>query len=360
MNPVERPLDNPINWSFRLGRMRGIDIRVHIAFVLCAVVLFWMELPPKELARDMSLIDVFGGALGTYALLFLVVLLHEFGHCWGARRTGGEADEILLWPLGGLANVNPPHDPRSNLITTLAGPSVNVILCAVCSAVLTVWVGTLGAVPWNPLHPMSPVDALVIPTASQEWVIRLFGVSYFLLLINLLPIFPFDGGRVLQAVLWSRKGYFAATEIATGVGMIGAIGVGLFALFTDQSWLLIMIAAFGYLTCWQTRRINKEQGEFGAGEFGYDFSRGFTSLERTDTRPRRPGLIARRRAAKALRRAEQERAAQERHQQAVDDILRKVARSGLASLSPNEREVLEAETRRVRSCSSDSRDSAEL
>ncbi len=360
MTPVERPLDNPINWSFKLGRVWGIDVRVHVAFIICAVVLIWMELPSADAAYDWSLGEVLFDAVGTYALLFLVVLLHEFGHCWGARHTGGEADEILLWPLGGLASVNPPNDPRSNMITTLAGPSVNVILCAICSAVLAAWLGSLGAVPWNPLHPMIPVDRSIIPTAAQMWVIRLFGISYFLLLVNMLPIFPFDGGRMLQAWLWSRKGYFAATEIATGVGMVGAILIGLFALFIEQSWLLMLIAVFGYMTCWQTRRMAKEQAEFGMGEFGYDFTRGYASLERSGVRERRPGPVVRWRAARALRRAERERLEHEQHQQTVDEVLRKVARLGMASLSPRERRILEEETRRARELSGEPHDSAQL
>ena len=352
MNPVGRPLDNPINWSFALGRVWGICVRVHVAFIICAVVLIWMELPRADESRDWSAWNVLTGAVGTYALLFLVVLLHEFGHCYGARRVGGQAEEILIWPLGGLASVQPPHDPRSHVITTLAGPMVNVAICGLCSAILAAWCGTLGAIPWNPLHPMQPIDHLLYLTPAQEWVIRLFGVSYFLLLINLLPIFPFDGGRVLQAIIWARKDYFTATEIATGIGMIGAVVIGLFALFIDQSWLLMMIALFGYMNCYQTRRMIRDQGAFGDMDFGSEFGGGvdYAGGKYPGGNAGRPsmGLLARRRARKALQVAEQERAARERHQVAVDEVLRKVARSGMNSLTPSERLTLEEETRRIR------------
>ncbi len=351
MNPVGRPLDNPINWSFTLGRVWGIRVRVHVAFIICAVVLIWMELPRPEESRSWTALGVLSGAVGTYALLFAVVLLHELGHCYGARKVGGRADEILIWPLGGLATVEPPHDPQSHMVTTLAGPTVNVAICCICSAVLAVWCGTLGAVPWNPLHPMQPVD-LPFLTTGQHWVVRLFGVSYFLLLINLLPIFPFDGGRVLQAFLWARKDYFTATEIATGIGMVGAVVVGLFALFTEQSWLLMMVALFGYMTCYQTRRMIREQGAFGGMDFGSEFSSGGDygggrSRDGESTQPR-ASLLARRRARKALRLEQQEREASQRHHEAVDEILRKVARSGMDSLTPAERRTLEEETRRIR------------
>lgn len=349
MTPVGRPLDNPINWSFVLGRVWGVSIRVHVAFILCAVVLIWMELPKDSDAHSASGWQVLLTAVGTYAILFAVVLLHEFGHCYGARKVGGSADEILIWPLGGLASVQPPNDPRSHMVTTLCGPMVNVILCGLCSAILATWCGTLGAIPWNPLHPMQPVDALLYVTPAQEWVIRVFGISYFLLLINMLPMFPFDGGRVLQAWLWARKDYVTATEIATGVGMVGAVVVGLFALFIDQSWLLMMIALFGYMTCYQTRRMIREQGAFGGSEFGEFGGHGdFSASAHSDSDRPRIGVLARRRARKALRAAEEERAARERHQVAVDEILRKIARSGMSSLTPSERAILEDETRRIR------------
>jgi len=349
MIPTERPLDNPINWSFRAGRVWEIDIRVHVTFLIGAIILLWMELPrPAEAPIPFSrvLID----ALGTYAILFAIVLLHELGHCWGARSTGGEADQILLWPLGGLAQVNPVHHPRAHLVTTLAGPMVNVAICAVCSGVLTLWMGSLGAVPWNPLHPTTPVDPEILPTTAQTWVLRVYGTSYFLLLVNLLPIFPFDGGRMVQAWVWSRKGYAIATEFATATGMIGAIVVGMVGLFTEQSWLLVMIAVFGYLTCWQTRQALRDQAGYGPGEAGVDFGDESAFSSR---RPRRVGWIKRYRARRAAASEERERRIREAHQQAVEDVLRKVSQTGLASLSSQERQVLEEETRRRRAAGGD-------
>jgi Zn-dependent protease len=189
------------------------------------------------------------------------------------------------------------------MVTTVAGPLVNVLLCMFCTIVLVAWTGRLGAVPWNPLHPMWPVDLSFIPTTVQLRVIRLFGLSYFILLINLLPIFPFDGGRIVQAWLWPRKGYQRSMEIATGTGMVGAILVGLCGLFMEQSWLLLMIAVFGYMTCWQNRRMLREQGEIDGGEFGYDFSQGYTSLNPEELRPRKPGFLERRRARRQARKA---------------------------------------------------------
>lgn len=347
MASYDRPLDNPINWSLRIGRAFGIEVRLHVTFVLCVLFLVWMELPaPGEPRPPLGELLIEG--LGTYALLFVIVLLHEFGHCFGARYTGGTAEEILLWPLGGLAYVIPPHKSVAHLITAVAGPLVNLLICALCSVVLVLWMGRLGAVPWNPLHPFSPVDSTLIPGTGQVWVLRFYGLSYFLMLINLVPVFPFDGGRILQAWLWPRVGYRPSLELATGTGMVGAIVIGLFGLFTGQSWLLLMIAVFGYLTCWQTRKMLREQGELDAGVIGGGLSEGYTFLGQDDGEVRRPGYFARRRAKKAAFKARRERLREERRTRAVEEILRKVSLTGMDSLNLRERRILHEETKRRR------------
>ena len=355
MIPTERPLDNPINWSFRVARVRAIDIRVHIAFVLAAAIVVWMQLPERGSDEPWALTQVLSDGLGTYALLFLLVLLHELGHCYGARRTGGRADEILLWPLGGLAYVQPPHEPRAHAITAMAGPTVNVLVCALSCGAITAWSGTLGAVPWNPLHPLEPADASFLPTTGQLWLIRFFGISYFLLLINMLPIFPFDGGRLLQAWLWPRRGYRGSMEVATGIGMVGAIAVGMFGLFAAEGWLLIMIAVFGYLTCWQTRRMAKEGDGLEYGEMGYDPDGFRGRFDDVDRRPRRPGFFAARRVRKAALREERERKERGRRHAEVERILRKISSEGVGSLTPREQSLLQEETQRRREAGSDLR-----
>ena len=348
MSFSNRSLDNPINWSFRVGRLFDIDIRVHITFVIFAIVMIAMEIPKPENGIKLPLSTVLIYALGTYAILFLIVLLHEFGHCFGARYVGGEADEILLWPLGGLAYANPPHTPRAHMVTTVAGPMVNVIICALCSFILVFWTGRLGAVPWNPIHPMQPVDTTFYPGEAQIWLLRVYGISYLLLLFNLLPIFPFDGGRILQAYLWPKKGYRESMMMATVTGMIGAILVGLFGLFLQESWLLLMIAVFGYLTCWQTRRMIRETGGLMENEFGYDFSRGYGAFETGEHVERKPGFFTRRRRNRAAEKAKREQQRKEKLQQEIERILRKVSQTGLASLTTRERRILEEETLRRR------------
>lgn len=343
----ERPLDNPINWSFRIGRIWGITIRVHVVFVICAVILIASELPKGDDPSAPSIPRALLNGLGTYVILFGIVLLHEFGHCWGARREGGSADEILLWPLGGLAYTHPPHHWRAHLVTTVAGPAVNVLICTITSAALALWCGSLLAVPLNPLHPFRPIGDIFF-TEGQFWLSVVHGVSYFLLLVNLLPIFPFDGGRIMQALIWRTRGFRTSMEIATGTGMVGAILVGLFALFSGEAdWILLSIAIFGYMTCWQTRRWVRESGGMAVEGFGGDLlGGGYVFREEVESKP---GPIARWRARRAAVRQGQKEEARRAHEYAVEDILRKVSQSGLASLSASERLTLERETQRQRS-----------
>src|SRR5438105_13175644 len=121
----------PLTWSLPLARVFGITIRVHVLFPLVALGLIMREAfkegaPPGVWIEEAMIMG----------LLFLSVLLHEFGHCFGARLMDGDASEVLLWPLGGLAAVEVPHTARANFITAAAGPLVNVLLCLGCAVSL--------------------------------------------------------------------------------------------------------------------------------------------------------------------------------------------------------------------------------
>ncbi|NOT01474.1 MAG: hypothetical protein HOP29_12695 [Phycisphaerales bacterium] len=336
---MPQSLDNPINWSFNIGRVFGIRLRMHLLFVLGALVL---------IAREMRGGGGWSGmqfAIGQIALLFVIVLLHEFGHCFGARSVGGSADEILLWPLGGLAYTNPPHRPGAHLVTVAAGPAVNVALMLITGTVLIVWHGTVRAVPLNPFDPFR--SGVPVSGMTHYWLVVFFGLNMMLLVFNLAPVFPFDGGRILQCLLWYRRGFARATQVATGVGMVGAMVIGVLGVFTE-AFLLIGIAFFGYVTCWQQRQMLRS-GMFEAdNEFGYDFSRGFTSLDGDEPVARKPSWFQRRRAARALAREERERRRLDQRRERIDAVLEKVHRHGVASLTPPERRLLEEETERQR------------
>src|SRR5262245_19686024 len=124
---------DPMSWSIPLFRAFGIQVKLHILYIiitLAQLLRVYSQPGGKEHLAEFALIWV--------VMLFIVVLLHEFGHCFAARRVDGEADEILMWPLGGLAYCSVPHTARANFICTLGGPLVNVILCLVTAALLSV------------------------------------------------------------------------------------------------------------------------------------------------------------------------------------------------------------------------------
>src|SRR3954462_11645116 len=120
---------DPMSWSIPLFRAFGIQVKVHILYIVITLAMFLREFTKHRAhAADYALIWV--------VMLFVIVLLHEFGHCFAARRVDGEADEILMWPLGGLAYVSVPHSPRANLITAVGGPLVNVGICLAAAGAL--------------------------------------------------------------------------------------------------------------------------------------------------------------------------------------------------------------------------------
>ncbi len=326
--------DNPINWSLTLGRAFGIRVRIHLLFILWIVFRFLSD----ALSED--------GSIGVWAVitvfLFGTVLLHEFGHCFGARSVGGDADDILLWPLGGLATVDAPMNPRAQFITTAAGPMVNVIFC-ILTATLFVLTGNAARLSLNPFHLMMVSSGSVTQWSLADWLVVFWSINYLLLLFNLLPTFPMDGGRLLQAIIWKYRDYRTATLVATFVGMVGAIIFGLIGLATEQ-FLLLGIAFFGYFTCWQQRQMVKAGAFDTDSEFGYDFSKGFAAFQ--EGKQSKPSWFARRRVAKLARKAERDRERQAERERHIDDILDKVHRDGMQSLTPNEKKSLQSETDR--------------
>ena len=292
---------DPFSWSLPLGRLFGITIRVHVVFLVVAVglILRWAfqgetEMLPGHKVPAGTWMD----AAALMGLLFLSVLAHEFGHCFGARLMDGDAQEILLWPLGGLAAVEVPHTPRANLVTALAGPLVNLLLCVGCAMVL----GSMHDPPLRP--PLNPVtwypfrnemgDLVLSSWGGREYEVgnfalmlaaRLFYVNWVLFLLNMLLIgFPMDGGRVLQCLLWPRLGFQQATVTAIYAGFITMLVVGIFAIVKNELLPMCLSAFIGF-TCWRQWVILMTGGEESL--LGYDFSQGYTSLERDQPAPRR-------------------------------------------------------------------------
>jgi len=319
--------DNPLNWSPTVGHLFRIRIRVHILFIL--VIIF----------RLISAQGGLGFTAGWLAILFGSVLLHEFGHCFAARHVGGSADDILMWPLGGLASVDAPRMPWPQFVTVVWGPLVNVALALISGAILLTSDSLFSIYTLNPMFWFFPIGGYFIYTV---WII--FGINMVLLMFNLIPMYPMDAGRMLQCALWPKLGYKKATLVTTTVGMVAAVLMGLYGL-VEWEWTLIAIAVLGYITCYQERLHTKASMSMEEGFMGHDFSGGYTTLEKGD-RPKRPGMFARWKQKRAEGRWRAARQAEAELQQKVDAILDKVKRDGIGSLSSREKKMLEAATKR--------------
>lgn len=316
--------DNPLAWAPTLGHIAGIRVRVHVLFIL--FVLF--ELLSAR----------FGVLYHAHAMfvLFGSVFLHELGHCFAARRVGGRADDILMWPLGGLATVDAPRRPWPQFVTVACGPLVNVAIAAVTWTLLKL-LPARSVMSWY--FAGEPSDMALSWGNPHAWLALLHEMNWWMFLFNLWPMYPMDGGRLLHCALWLRLGNQRSLFITTTVGMIAAVVMGLYGL-SGGHMMLVAIAFMGYFECMRERMMLRA-GMVAGDEWmqGGDFA---------GDRPRREGWLARwkRRRRDAARQAEVKSRANEQIE--VDRILAKVHDHGLASLTRGERRTLETATARQR------------
>lgn len=216
-----------MRWSLHLGAYRGIDVYVHLTFFL--LLAYWAvtgwQATGSAAAAAMGVVFI--------VAVFFCVLLHEFGHALAAARFGIPTRDIVLYPIGGVARLERmPREPVRELWVALAGPAVNVVI----AAVLFVWLQVTGA-----LVPLTSLGAVQGPFLE-----RLMLVNIMLVLFNLLPAFPMDGGRVLRALLALRLPYARATGIAARTGQALALLFGLGGLVSGSP-MLVLIAVFVWM-----------------------------------------------------------------------------------------------------------------
>ncbi|HZV07079.1 MAG TPA: site-2 protease family protein [Gemmataceae bacterium] len=349
---------DPFFWSIPLGRIFGITVRVHLLFPIVALgLILRYALKNNPPYIEGTWID----GVMLMALLFVSVLLHEFGHCFAARWVDGDATEILMWPLGGLAYVDVPHEPRAHFITAAAGPLVNILLAGLCAFLLAFACDSSYQPPWNPLAFPFRIDASGLiklwTWSNQEeyvrhvWPIvlaRMFWVNYALTLFNLaLVCFPMDAGRMLQSVLWPSLGYRQATLAVVYSGFVYTVVVGLVSIVYEEI-LVFCLAIFIYVSCRTQLFILETGGEEGL--FGYDFSQGYTSLERDQPRltTKRASWWKRWRDNRAARKLERETKAREEDERRLDELLEKVQKLGMSALTDEERRFMKRVSDRYR------------
>ncbi len=215
-----------MKWSWKLGRIAGIDLYVHSTFL---ILLAWVG--AVHYMQRQLWVDVVAG-LAFIAALFGIVVLHELGHALMARRFGIPTRDITLLPIGGVARLERmPREPKKELLVALAGPAVNVVLAVICFALL---------VPVSGLTAISDV-ALV----GGGFLAKLMWINVALAVFNLFPAFPMDGGRVLRAILAMRMDYVLATQSAASVGQMMALMFGFIGLMSNP--FLLFVALFVWM-----------------------------------------------------------------------------------------------------------------
>lgn len=336
---------DPMNWSLPIGNVFGISIRLHLLFPVVAVGLILRAASQTE-SPPHGWID----ATGMMGLLFVAVLLHELGHCFAARSVEGDAHEILIWPLGGLAFCDVPHVARAHLITAAAGPLANLLLCVITGAMLAY---LRIQAPFSPFWDWMQAPLLHLNGTDAEaaygvvWLARFFYLNWVLFLLNVALVgYPLDAGRILQALLWPRMGYRGAMKVAIFAGFVTACVVAIYAIAKKDEVLAIALAFFIYISCQQQWILLEHGGDEAL--FGYDFSQGYTSLEKEPPARRQPGFWQRWQQQRAARRLQREIEERENEERRMDQLLEKVQREGLQSLTDEERRFMARVSARYR------------
>jgi len=330
---------NPLMWlltgSVPLFTAFGIRVRAHaslLVFIVLVLLLGW--------GRGSSVQE----RVQSMTVLFGVILLHEFGHCFAARWTGGSADEVLLTPLGGLAMTMARRKPWPMFVTVAGGPLVNVIICLVCGiGIYLIWgIFPFGPWVWGEIRDGSPGWFQL-----SNYLFLIYAISYALLVFNLLPVFPMDGGQMLQAVLWKPLGYYRSMLITVNIGLVGSVLMAMVALAGFRGLaggLLLFIAINCFITCLQYRQLLRAEGPWGfQEEDSVDYGASLYGSA-TATHTRRQSRFSRWSAARAKRRAREEQAEQAQ----IDHILAKVSAHGMHSLTWREKRELHKATERQR------------
>ncbi|MDY7041114.1 MAG: site-2 protease family protein [Chloroflexota bacterium] len=240
-----------MSWSIKLGRIKGIEIRIHVTFFL---IIAWLA-AEGILQPDGGWGGTAFGILAT-CLLFVCVVLHELSHSLVAVRFGGRVRNIVLLPIGGVARMESlPDKPIHELLVAIAGPAVNFAIAALLTLIALPMIraeipdGLLLALSssraWHMLV-VFIVRLLLRLLDGMDWramVLYLWGANVSLGLFNLLPAFPMDGGRALRGLLALRLDYLRATRIALNFGQVLAVFLGFFGVIT-ANWMLVLIAGF--------------------------------------------------------------------------------------------------------------------
>ena len=259
-----------MRWSWKIGQFRGIGVYMHATFLILLtfiVLSHWAD--GHSLGRTLE-------GLAFILALFGCVVLHEFGHALMAARYGIKTRDITLLPIGGVARLERmPEEPRQELWVALAGPAVNLVIAALLFAWLYFSNG------------FTPLEQLNL--TSGPFLQRLMVINVSLLLFNMLPAFPMDGGRVLRALLATRLEYARATQIAASIGQAMALVFAFLGFFSNP--FLMFIALFVWIGAAQEASMATLKSALGGIPVNRAMMTNFSQLRPRDSLQRAIDLI---------------------------------------------------------------------
>jgi stage IV sporulation protein FB len=339
-------MTDPLTWSpISLGRWSGTQVRVHIFLIV--FVLF--RLLNAAMSPEHDVVPT----LGWLGLLLLALAVHELGHALMASWLGCEREEVRLWPLGNLVGPSSSSRSSENALVALAGPiaSASVVL------VIAIGLSIAGAhLVWSPFGHGNDSGAPLIGAGKQAtaltplWWFGWFGyLNWVLLIANLIPALPFDGGRVLRSflanaqVVSARDNMLAPWTARSCAALLVLVGLARLVLARSSDGLtLIGLAVLIELIVRAETRMLEDGGFFEDGVFGYDFTEGYTSLENgaAKVRPYRESALKRWRRRRSDLRRQRQQAREAAEDRRMDEILAKLHQEGRSALTEEEQRFL--------------------
>jgi len=356
-------------WSVSLGRVGSIAVRVHMAYFLFVLITIYVSSHRGFGGGEDGTgnTDLVGIALLSVLLLTTAAVIHEIGHVYVTRRLGGRYDEIVLWPFGGVGPAVSWPSPKSGFVASLAGPLANLFVCLICACLL---LGQGAPFEWNLLHPLSPALGDNQPFTLVTLKLA-FWINWLLFVVNLIPAFPFDGGRAvyyLLGMIWPDLTHQQRQRAVGQTVWLVALGLLFLAWFVYDdgstrsfpAWVGLALLAVFLIFAARRVEADENEDESGSAPAGSrtrrDESVKWIGLDSDDV----PGVseaiselsaqwLEERQTPPRLR--EKIEAEEEKH---LDEILARLHAKGMDGLSQEDRELLERISARYRSRQSSS------
>lgn len=334
-----------LSWSLSLGRVGGVQVRIHAFFLLVAAFIL-----QQAALFDHGRLLWYG--MSMIAVLLASVALHEWAHCAAAEKLEGQMQSAILWPGGGLVAASVPPDPVAEALVALAGPGMNIFLCSLAALVLQARDRTLVEL----LNPLAPPFLSAREEMGLPWISMLecaFWINWVLALVNLLPAHPFDGARAVKAGLWYALGRRSASYLTALLGQATAVGMWFAAWwlatgeYSAAAMPLVLLGCFLFFSAHgETERVHDPLGE--EWTLGDELAAGINFDPPREPEPRRPGPLRQWIENCRVERRRKQLQQEEDEERRVDAILARLHETGIDGLAPQERALLQRVSVRYR------------